>query len=112
MLRRQADDARAPDDVEVLAVGHGGTEDAVRPVPHLLPGQGVEGIRSTLSLLRVAGGDAAAPRAGREVDQAVDYARRAVDRGRGGEAPEAVAGAGVECHEEAVVGPDVDTPLP
>jgi hypothetical protein len=96
----------------VLAVGDGRAEDAVRPVPDLLPGECVEPVGAPVPLFCVPGGDAPAPRAGGEVDDAVDHTRGAVHRRGGGEAPEAVARCGVEGHEVPVVRSDVDPPLP
>jgi hypothetical protein len=92
----------------VLAVGDRRAEDAVRPVPHLPPRERVQRVRAPVALLGVTRGDAAAPRAGGEVDEAVDHARRAVDGRRSGKAPEAIAGRGVEGHEVPVVRTDVD----
>ena len=96
----------------MLAVGDGRAEDPVRPVPDLLPGERVERVGAPFALLGVSGGDAPARRTSREVDEPVDHARCAVDGRRCGEAPEPVAGGGIEGHEVPVVGADVDASAP
>ena len=95
----------------MLAVGDGGTEDSVGPAPDELPCERVQGVSAAVAAPGRPGGVAATAGAGGEVDETVDHARRAVDRGRGLEAPEPVPGRRVERHELAVVRADVD-PLP
>ena len=95
----------------MLAVGDGGTEDSVGPAPDELPGEGVQGVGAAVAAPGRPGGVAATAGAGGEVDETVDDARRAVDRGRGLEAPQPVPGRRVERHELTVVRADVD-PLP
>lgn len=112
MFRREAEDPRAADDIEVPAVGDGGAEDAVGPVPHQLPVPRVQRKRAPVPLLGGARRSSGASGTRREVDEAVDHARRAVDRRGRLEPPDPVARAGVEGHEPAVVGPDVDLALP
>jgi len=95
----------------VLAVGDGGTEDAVGPAPDKLPGERVQGVGAAVAAPGRPGSVSAAARASGEVDQPVDHARRAVDRRRRLEAPQPVPGRRVERHELTVVRADVD-PLP
>ena len=95
----------------MLAVGDGGTEHPVGPAPDELPGERVQGVGATVAAPGRPGGVAAAAGAGGEIDETVDDARRAVDRGGGLEAPKPVPGRRVERHELTVVRADVD-PLP
>lgn len=92
----------------MLAVGDGRAEDPVGPAPDEPPGQRIQRVGPAVARARRAGRVAPAARTGGEVHEPVDHARRAVDRGRRLEAPEPVAGRGVERHELAVVGADVD----
>lgn len=96
----------------MAAVRDSGAEHAVGPAPDEFPRHGVQGVGAAVPLLRIPGSDAPAPRAGGEVDQAVDDAGSPVDRRGRFEAPDPVTGPGVERHEVAVVGSDVHTPLP
>jgi hypothetical protein len=111
-LRREAEDAGAADHVEVAAVGDDRAEDAVGPAPDELAGPGVQPVGAAIALLGEPGRDAPAARAGGEVDDPVHDARGPVDRRRGGEAPDPVAGRGVERHEVAVVSADIDVAAP
>lgn len=95
----------------MLAVGDGRAEDAVRPAPDQLSGPRVQRVRPSVATPGRPGGVAAAARAGGEVNEAVDHARRAVDGGGGLEAPESVPRPRVEGHELSVVRTDVH-PLP
>ncbi len=96
----------------MLAVRDRRTEHAVGPAPDEPSRPRVEGVGPAVPASRGARGVAAAARARGEIDEPVDDARRAVDRGRALEAPDPVSGSRVERHEEPVVGSDEDAPPP
>ena len=95
----------------MLAVRDGRAEHAVGPAPNELPGERVQGVGATVAAPGRPGGVPATAGAGGEVDETVDDARRAVDRGRSLKAPQPVPCRRVERHELTVVRADVD-PLP